>query len=149
MFLAYLLTNFVFVHILLTASKNSNWFTSYSLKDDNWLMIRLGSQLGWYPIIVLVIFKLCCLKEKIKIDDNNIDYLTRTLRNSFFSTTSLLTLIPMAWFLSNRDLRNFSRRKLKEVCGVREDERWKTRDRVLNGKSRMKRFVSWSANWAL
>ena len=50
MFLAYLLTNFVFVHILLTASKNSNWFTSYSLKDVNWLMIRLGSQLGWYPM---------------------------------------------------------------------------------------------------
>ena len=50
MFLAYLLTNFVFVHILLTASKNSNWFTSYSLKDDNWLMIRLGLQLGCYPM---------------------------------------------------------------------------------------------------
>ena len=113
MFLAYLLTNFVFVHILLTASKNSNWFTSYSLKDDNWLMIRLGSQLGWYPTVTssdglwLLIVEECNKQYKI---------IRKFIYRKPWSPFQLL-----AWYLglgshSGRSVIPCVNRRLKSVC---------------------------------
>ena len=86
--------------------------------------------------------KLQILNLSYFVDDDKYKYYTDVLKPRFFLASSLLSLIPLVWFMFNSELRTFSLRRLKEVWNWKTDQRSKTRNRLMreNCKIGTKRF---------